>query len=122
MKKLGLSLDDSETSDNSSTSYFESEESDSGKKKKKDNKKKLKSGINAKASDRVKFPQRWPKAYLQFEFVNKQIKFDDLDFKQFVAGELEIMGEEDLSQTEKAGRLNLLKKIVYYSSNTSSKV
>ena len=116
LKKLGLSLDDSETSDNSSTSYFESEESDSGKKKKKDNKKKLKSGINAKASDRVKFPQRWPQAYLQFEFVNKQLKFDDLDFKQFVAGELEIIGEEDLSQTEKAGRLNLLKKIVYYSS------
>ena len=98
----------------SDVSYFT--EDDSGDKKQKSKKKKKKSGINSKASDRVKFPQRWPQAYLQFEYVNKQVKFDDLDFKQFIAGELEIIGERDLSKSERKGRLDMLKKIVYYSS------
>ncbi len=49
-------------------------------------KKRKKSGIEAKASDRVRFPQRWPHASLQFEFVNKAIKFDSLDLKLFVRG------------------------------------
>ena len=74
---------DTETSDSSS-----SEDSDSSKKKKKKHKSKKhkKSGINAKSSDKVKDPQRWPHAYLQYEFVNKQVKFDELDFKLFLAG------------------------------------
>ena len=44
------------------------------------------------------------------------MKFDDLDFKQFIAGELEIIGERDLSKSERKSRLDMLKKIVYYSS------
>ena len=40
-------------------------------------KKKIKSGINSKAADRVKHPQRWPQAYLPFEFVSMQPKYDD---------------------------------------------
>ena len=39
------------------------------------------SGINAKASDKVRYPQRWPHAHLQFEYLNKQMKFEELDFK-----------------------------------------
>ena len=85
------------------------------KRKRKKGKKK-KSGINSKASDRVKFPQQWPQSYLQFEYVNKQLKFDELDFKQLIAGEIEIIGEKDLSKSERKGRLDMLKKIVYYSS------
>ena len=71
---------DTETSDSSS-----SDDSDSSKKKKKKHKSKKhkKSGINAKSSDKVKDPQLWPHAYLQYEFVNKQVKFDELDFKLF---------------------------------------
>ena len=41
---------------------------------------KKKSGINANASDRVKNPQKWPHSHLQFEHVNKQVKFDELNF------------------------------------------
>ena len=76
------SSDDTSVSDGS---YFESDKSDKDeeKKKKRKKKKKVKSGIN----DRVKHPQQWPQAYLQFEFVSKQLKYDDLDFKQFIAGE-----------------------------------
>ena len=103
---------DTETSDSSS-----SEDSDSSKKKKKKHKSKKhkKSGINAKSSDKVKDPQRWPHAYLQYEFVNKQVKFDELDFKLFLAGEISIIAADDLSESERKGRLDLLKKIIYYS-------
>ena len=108
------SSDDTSVSDGS---YFKSDKSDKEeeKKKKRKKKKKVKSGINAKAADRVKHPQRWPQAYLQFEFVSKQLKYDDLDFKQFIAGELGIISEDDISEVEKQGRIDFLKKIVYYS-------
>ena len=92
---------DSSESSSSSDSFFNSSDefvSDSKKKKqkqhkKKKKKKKKKSGINAKASDRVRNTQKWPHSHLQFENVNKQVKFDELDFKLFVAGELEIISD-----------------------------
>ena len=34
--------------------------------------------------------------------------------KQFIAGELEIISEDDISEEEKQGRIAFLKKIVYY--------
>lgn len=121
---LGLESEDS-SSDSSSSDSSESSSSDTSsvsskankknkKKKKKSHKKK--SGISVKSSDKVKFPQSWPHSHLQFEYVNKRVKFDDLDFKLFIAGELEIISEEGISKSERKGRLNLLKKIVYYSS------
>ena len=113
-----LSDSDTDSSEGSSSeSYFDSTDTsdlDSKKKKKKQKHKKKKSGINAKASDRVKNPQKWPHSHLQFEYVNKQVKYDELDFKLFVAGELEIISDPDLSSSERSGRLTLLKKIVYY--------
>ena len=104
---------DTDSSDSSS-----SDDSDSSKKKKKKHKSKKhkKSGINAdKSSDKVKDPQRWPHAYLRYEFVNKQVKFDKLDFKLFLAGEISIIAADDLSESERKGCLDLLKKIIYYS-------
>ena len=78
--------------------------------KRKKYRKHKKSGINAKTSDKVKDKQRWPHDYLQYEFVNKQVKFDELDFKLFL-----IISSDDLTESEKKGRLDLLKKIIYYS-------
>ena len=120
MKQFALNDDEDTCSSSDDTSvsdgsYFESDKSDKDEEKKKKKKKKVKSGINAKAADRVKHPQRWPQAYLQFEFVSKQLKYDDLDFKQFIAGELGIISEDDISEVEKQGRIDFLKKIVYYS-------
>ena len=112
-----LSDSDADGSDGSSSgSYFDSgsDTANSESKKKKKKYKAKKSGINAKASDRVKHPQKWPHSHLQFEFVNKQVKYDELDFKLFVAGELEIISDPELSSSERLGRLTLLKKIVYY--------
>ena len=118
LKKCGIVSNSSSDSESSDESYFDSSDSksdQSSKKKKKQKKhKKKKSGINAKASDRVKNPQKWPHSHLQFEHVNKQVKFDELNFQLFVAGELEIISEKDLSSTEKSGRIALLKKLVYY--------
>ena len=80
MKHFALNDDGSSSVDTSVSggSYFESDKSDNDsndeKKKKKKKKKKDKSGINAKAADRVKRPQRWPHAYLQYEFVSKHLK------------------------------------------------
>ena len=45
----------------------------------------------AKASDYVVNPQIWPRTALQYEYINKSVSFQDLDFKHFVAGELEIL-------------------------------
>ncbi len=51
----------------------------------------IRSGINGKAVDRVIHPQIWPQAALQGEYVSQNIKFADLDFRLFSAGELEII-------------------------------
>ena len=52
---------------------------------------------------------------MQFEFVSKQPKYDDLVFKQFFVGKLGIISEDDISEEEKQGGIDFLKKIVYYS-------
>ena len=74
----------------------------------------FKTGINAKAADRAKCPQKWPQACLQYQFVSKQLKYDDLDIKQFIADKLGIISEDDISAEEKQGQFDFLKKIVYY--------
>ena len=122
LKITSLSSDSSDSSSDSSlisdsdsdtdTTYSSSHKS----KKKKNQKKHLKkkSGIKAKSSDKVKAPQKWPHAHLQYEFVNKEVKFEDLDYRLFIAGELEVISESSISSSERQGRINLLKKIVYY--------
>ena len=61
LKKCGIVSDSSSDSESSDESYFDSSDSKSDqssrKKKKQKKHKKKKSGINAKASDRVKNPQ-----------------------------------------------------------------
>ena len=118
LAKLGLGSVGSVDSDSSGSASGTQDSSDSAvSSAKKHNKKSRskKSGINAKASDRVKFPQNWPHAHLQYEYVNKQMTYDELDFKMFIAGELEIISSEGLPRSERLGRSSLLKKIIYYS-------
>ena len=61
-------------SSESSSSSEDSSSNNEKKKKKKKHKHKKKSGIKAKASDKVRHPQKWPHAHLQYEHVNKQVK------------------------------------------------
>ncbi|CAG2215583.1 unnamed protein product [Mytilus edulis] len=98
---------------NSSDSDTDSDSSSKRKKPKKS--KKTKSGIKAKSSDKVKTQLLWPQSALQYEYVNEQVSFNNLDMKLFTAGELEIITRADISEIERKGRLNLLKKITYYS-------
>ena len=46
--------------------------------------------------------------------MNKHVKSDELDFKLFISGELEIISEEGLASAERKVRLQLLKNIIYY--------
>ena len=93
-----------------------SDSSDSEKhSKEKKKKRKTKSGMSKKATDKVKRPQVWSQAMLQYEFVSEHISFSNLTFRMFVAGELELLTSK-ISKVEYQGRMGLLKKIVYYSS------
>ena len=50
---------------------YSSSDSSSGKKNRK-----KKSGIRAKASDTVRYPQKYPQAYLRFEFTSANFSFE----------------------------------------------
>ena len=122
LASLGV-FSSSDSSSSSSSSYFDdsssSEDTDSTSKKKKRHKKKKKSkskksGMTKKASDKVLYPQVWPQSFLQYEFVSEKTKFENLDMKMFVAGELEIILSGTVTSCECKGRLKLLKKIMYY--------
>ena len=101
------------SSSSSSARTLSASDSKSIKRYKKKKSHKKKSGIRAKASDKVKYPQKWPHSHLQFEHVNKQIKYDEFDFELFIAGELEIISDESIPRSERKGHINLLKKILY---------
>jgi hypothetical protein len=73
---------------------------------------KTRSDIRVKSSDKVRYPQIWPHSMLQFQFVNKSVRFNDLDFNLFVAGELETISSDSISNTEKLSRIELLRKLL----------
>lgn len=104
-----------ESADTDVSNSYESSDSSSDTGKKKKNKKK--SGIRAKASDTVRFPQKYPQAYLKYEFINSNISFEKLDLNLFIAGELEIISSPKIKEVERSGRINLLKKIMYLSTS-----
>ena len=99
----------------SSTSSWQSSSSRSlSRERRRKGKSSVKSGIKAKAEDRVKYPQVWPHSALQGgEFVNKSIKFQDLDFRALVAGEMEICLSGTTGESERNGRMRLLRHLSY---------
>ena len=114
MRNLGLNSE-TESSDSSESELSESSGLDVKKSSKvqKRRKKRLKSGLHLKSADSVKFPQIWPNAALQYEFVSESVSFMSLDVIMFVAGELEIIMSKQITVSEKLGRLRFLKKIVF---------
>ena len=88
-KKISSKTSDGISESDLSVTYESSDSSSSDNRRKK--KKNKKSGIKAKASDTVHFPQKYPQAYLRYEFTSSNISFDKLDFNSFIAGELEII-------------------------------
>ena len=75
----------------------------------------LKSGMEVKASQRVVQQLLWPHVTLQYEFVSRDLAYKDLDIRLLGAGELEIITRSDISDSEKAGRLEILKNLFYFS-------
>ena len=112
-KKVSSKTSDGTSESDLSVSYESSDSSSSDNRRKKKKNKKKKSGIKTKASDTVHFPQKYPQAYLRYEFTSSNISFDKLDFNLFIAGELEIISSKKIKEVERSGRLNLLKKIMY---------
>ena len=76
--------------------------------------KKCKSGLYQKSADSVLFPQLWPHTALQYEYVSESVEFMSLDIKMLVAGEIEIVLGTRTPSAEKAGRLKLLRKLMYF--------
>lgn len=76
-------------------------------------KKGKRSGLSKRSTDIVKSPQIWPHIMLKYEYCGKEISFGDLDFRLFIAGELEILAISSLKQEERSARLRLLQEIVY---------
>ena len=103
--------------DSDTSLSYESSDSSSSDAKKKKKKNKKKSGIRAKASDTVHFPEKYPQAYLRYEYTSSSISFEKLDFNLFIAGELEICTSAKIKEVEKSGRPNLLKRIMYLNSS-----
>ena len=72
------------------------------------------SGLRQVLNDnRARTQQLCPQEYLRLEHVRDPIKYDDLDLRLFVSGELNIIDRDDILQPEWCGRLNLLKHILY---------
>ena len=63
--------------------------------------------------NRARTPQLCLQEYLRLEHVRDPIKYDDLDLRLFISGELNIIDRDDILQPEWRGRLNLLKHILY---------
>jgi hypothetical protein len=124
MAKLGLEMSDSDSSSDSDSAKTDSlihdHHSDAKFKschkssKSHRHKRYVKSGIRAKASDKVRKQALYPHAALQFEYVSENVEFKHLSFSQFVAGELEIITGGDISELEMEARLALLKTLAYY--------
>ena len=72
----------------------------------------VRSGMTARAIDRVKSSQHWAHAALPGDYNSEaNTAFSDLDFRRLVSGEMEIILEFRLSQTELEGRLRLLRTL-----------
>ena len=75
-------------------------------------KKKLKSGMLDKATASISHKEIWPQKNLLEDLADADLEFKQLQFEQFVAGEIRTI-EVCLSSTEIKGRLQLLRRMAY---------
>jgi len=78
-------------------------------------KKPLESGVCAKYTDIVKFPQDWPHIAIQGDKAGGSYTFHELDFKLFLTGEVELISRLNIGDAEHDGRLSLMKQLLYLS-------
>ena len=73
---------------------------------------KVQSGIIAKPTDTVMFPQNWPHIALTSDKVGGAYTFQDLDIRLFVTGELTLLSSHRISPDEHEGRIRLLRQLI----------
>jgi hypothetical protein len=73
----------------------------------------VKLGIDGRAIELVANPQLWPHQVLGFEFVSSPITYNQLDFRTWVTGELEIVLGGCCDEDERTGRLRTIKELAY---------
>mgnify|MGYP001547186676 CR=1 FL=1 len=112
-------MEDSSDEESSAEEVSSSEEADTPPSKRPGKKHTIssKSGLRAKASNRVRFPQIWAHTALQLEFISSELEFASLNFPELVAGELEICTSPGTNREEQAGRLRVLKRLAYLKSS-----
>ncbi len=72
------------------------------------------SGLKRTSTDYITQPQRCPQTFLGMKFSRQPVKFENLDFRLFVAGELAIISQGTGQWSrEQRGRMSLLQDIVY---------
>ena len=76
--------------------------------------KQLKSGLEEKVTDEVKFPQKWPHVQIQHDYARAALEFRSLNMRLFTVGELETITSDRTPEREKEGRIRLLKQILYH--------
>ena len=81
----------------------------------KGNTKPLQSGILAKSTDTVLYPQEWPHVAIHCDKIGENYSFHELDVRLFVTGELELIARYDITPGEHEGRLRLLRQLMYLS-------
>ena len=69
--------------------------------------------MHLKSADSVKFPQLRPHCFLEYNFVSSTFKYKDLEFRSFIAGELEILSSGRIGSEELKHRMANLKHIIY---------
>ena len=85
----------------SSNNLSDSENETKKIKKHTSDKKSKTSGIFHHPSDEVVQKPLWPLSKLQYEYSGSNVKFDELQFNLFVAGELEIISNKKIDEIEK---------------------
>ena len=75
---------------------------------------KQKSGKEARTTDHVKAPLRWPHIALKYNMGQSQMSYSSLDFASLVAGEVAIINSPETSPEERRGRLELLQTVAYH--------
>ena len=105
----------SESSSSSSTSTASSSEDEILNLRRKHGKKKVTEENKRKSKSKVtnEFRTLWAHEEIVEDIGGREIRFNDLTFRQYVAGELEIITESSISEIEREARLRLMKKMAY---------
>ena len=73
------------------------------------------SGKEARVRDSIIHALTWPHTALTFSYISKNIDYNKLDFPLLVAGELSIIRNRNISDSERWGRMQLLERTAYHS-------